>query len=188
MAQPILAHTLPTGQTITLEQGDLTEARVDAIVNAANAHLAHGGGLAGAIVRRGGRAIQDESDAWVARHGPAGHSRPALTGAGTLPARAIIHAVGPVWRGGQQGEPEALRAAYATALELADAEGFESVAFASISTGIFGYPVQPAAAIAVEAVLDFCAVLSASTVRDIRFVILDAPTVAVFRAEFEAVF
>ena len=188
MAQPILARTLPTGQTISLEQGDLTEARVDAIVNAANAHLAHGGGLAGAIVRRGGRVIQQESDAWLARHGPAGHSRPALTGAGTLPARAIIHAVGPVWRGGHQGEPEALRAAYSTTLELADAEGFGSVAFASISTGIFGYPVQPAAAIAVEAVLDFCAAYPGSAVRDIRFVIIDAPTLAVFRAALESLF
>ncbi len=187
MAQPRLARTLPTGQTLTLEQGDLTAAQVDAIVNAANAHLAHGGGLAGAIVRRGGRVIQDESDAWVARNGPAGHSRPALTGAGTLPARAIIHAVGPVWRGGQQGEPEALRAAYTTALELADAEGFRSIAFASISTGIFGFPVRLAAPLAVRAVLDFCVARPASAVRDIRFVILDAPTVAVFQAEFEAV-
>jgi putative ATPase len=187
MAQPLLARTLPTGQTISLEQGDLTETQVDAIVNAANVHLAHGGGLAGAIVRRGGRVIQDESDAWVARNGPAGHSRPALTGAGALPARAVIHAVGPVWRGGQQGEAEALRAAYAAALELAEAEGFRSVAFASISTGIFGYPVRPAAAIAVRAVFDFCAAQPASTLRDIRFIILDAPTVAVFRAELEAV-
>jgi len=181
----LLTHTLPTGQTLALEHGDLTEVPVDAIVNAANSRLAHGGGLAGAIVRRGGRVIQDESDAWVARHGPAGHSRPALTGAGALPARAIIHAVGPVWRGGKEGEPEALRAAYVTALELAAAEGFRSVAFASISTGIFGFPVRPAAAIAVGAVLDFCAAEPASAVRDIRFVILDAPTAAVFQAEFE---
>src|SRR5690349_17761204 len=112
MAERIAAYTLPNGTVIALERGDLTEATVDAIVNAANAHLQHGGGVAGAIVRRGGRVIQDESDAWVRANGNAGHARPALTGAGSLPAKAVIHAVGPVWRGGGQGEPEALRAAY----------------------------------------------------------------------------
>lgn len=185
MGTPLVTHTLPPGQTLVLEQGDLTEARVDAVVNAANAHLAHCGGLAGAIVRRGGRAIQDESDEWVRANGPAGHDRPALTGAGALPARAVIHAVGPVWHGGGQGEPEALRSAYASALALAEAQGFASVAFPSISTGIFGYPVAPAAAIAVQAVLDFCVLHPSSTLRDIRFVIIDAPTVGVFREEFE---
>jgi putative ATPase len=182
---PLLSHRLPSGQTLSLEQGDLTQARVDAIVNAANEQLAHGGGLAGAIVRRGGAVIQHESDAWVRAHGPAGHDRPALTGAGALPAKAIIHAVGPVWRGGAHGEPEALRAAYASALALAEAQGFTSVAFASISTGIFGYPVEPAAAIALQAVLDFCAAHPGAAPRDIRFILLDAPTVAVFQREFQ---
>jgi putative ATPase len=184
VAQRLLSRTLPTGQTLALDQGDLTEAAVDAIVNAANAHLAHGGGLAAAIVRRGGSVIQHESDAWVAAHGPAAHDRPALTGAGRLPARAIIHAVGPVWRGGSQGEPAALRAAYTSALKLAEAQSFQSIAFASLSTGIFGYPVAPAAAIAVQSVLDFCALHPDSTLRELRFVIIDAPTVTVFQAEF----
>jgi len=181
---PLLSHRLPSGHTLSLEQGDLTEARVDAIVNAANEHLAHGGGLAGAIVRRGGAVIQQESDAWVRAHGPAGHDRPALTGAGALAAKAILHAVGPVWRGGTHREPEALRTAYTSALALADAERFTSLAFPSISTGIFGYPVEPAAAIALRAVLDFCAANPNSALRDIRFVLLDAPTVAVFQREF----
>jgi O-acetyl-ADP-ribose deacetylase (regulator of RNase III) len=182
---PILSHVFPSGHTLSLEQDDLTEARVDAIVNAANEHLAHGGGLAGAIVRRGGAVIQQESDAWVRAHGPAGHDRPALTGAGALPAKAVIHAVGPVWRGGGHGEPGALRAAYASALALAQAQGFTSLAFPSISTGIFGYPVEPAAAIALQAAGDFCAAHPASLPRDIRFVLLDAPTVAVFQREFQ---
>jgi O-acetyl-ADP-ribose deacetylase (regulator of RNase III) len=180
MAERILEYTLPSGQVLALEQGDLTEAKVDAIVNAANSHLAHGGGLAGAIVRRGGRGIQDESDAWVHEHGPAGHTRPALTGAGHLPARAVIHAVGPVWQGGQHGEPENLRAAYASALALAGQQGFASVAFPSISTGIFGFPVEQAAPIAVQAVVDFCSAHAASSVREIRFTLIDAPTVAAF--------
>jgi putative ATPase len=185
MATPIASHTLPTGQRLSLERGDLTEAAVDAIVNAANSQLQHGGGVAGAIARRGGPAIQAESDAWVAAHGPAGHTRPALTGAGGLPARAVIHAVGPVWRGGQAGEPENLRAAYLSALELAEAQGFGSVAFPSISTGIYGYPVEQGARIALQAVLDFCAARPAAPPRDIRFVLIDAATVAVFQHEFQ---
>jgi putative ATPase len=188
MATPIASHTLPTGQRLSLERGDLTEAAVDAIVNAANSQLQHGGGVAGAIARRGGPAIQAESDAWVAANGPAGHTRPALTGAGDLPAKAVIHAVGPVWRGGQAGEPQNLRAAYQSALALAHQHGFASIAFPSISTGIFGYPVEAGARIALQAVLDFCVSQPASPVREIRFVLIDAATVAVFQREFEARF
>lgn len=187
MADRLAAYPLPSGVVLALEHGDLTEAAVDAIVNAANAQLQHGGGVAGAIVQRGGRVIQTESDAWVASHGPAGHDRPALTGAGALPARAVIHAVGPIWRGGAQGEPEQLRAAYTSALTLAAAQRFASVAFPSISTGIFGYPVAQGAAIAVQAVRDFCAAHPKSSLRHIRFVIIDIDTVAVFhRALSEA--
>ncbi len=184
MVERVRAHRLPSGQTIALEHGDLTEARVEAIVNAANSSLSHGGGVARAIVRRGGRAIQQESDAWVSRHGLAGHDRPALTGAGTLPARAVIHAVGPVWRGGQQDEPAQLRAAYTSALELAHAQGFASVAFPSISTGIFGFPVAQGAQIALRAALDFLAAHPDSPVREVRFVLIDAPTLRVFETEF----
>ena len=181
----ILEHTLPTGQVLALEHGDLTAAPVDAIVNAANSSLSHGGGVAGAIVRRGGHAIQDESDAWVRQNGPAGHDRPALTSGGALPARAVIHAVGPIWRGGDQGEPEALRAAYTSALELAQAQGFASIAFPSISTGIFGFPVAQGAAIALQAALDFCAAYPSAPPREIRFVLIDQATLDVFSAEFE---
>jgi O-acetyl-ADP-ribose deacetylase (regulator of RNase III) len=176
--------TLPSGQVVALYHGDLTEEKVDAIVNAANARLAHGGGVAGAIVRRGGREIQAESDAWVRAHGPAGHAKPALTKAGRLPCKFVIHAVGPV--GGAPNADENLRAAYASALELAHAQGFASVAFPSISTGIFGFPVERAAPIAFQAALDFCAAVGRdSPLREIRFTIIDAPTVAVFQREFE---
>jgi putative ATPase len=176
---------LPTGQVLALDHGDLTAAPVDAIVNAANSSLSHGGGVAAAIVRRGGRIIQDESDAWVRQHGPAGHHRPALTSGGALPARAVIHAVGPVWSGGHQGEPQALRDAYTSALELAQAQGFAAIAFPSISTGIFGFPVSQGAAIALQAALDFCGAHPATPPREIRFVLIDQPTLDVFRAEFE---
>jgi O-acetyl-ADP-ribose deacetylase (regulator of RNase III) len=184
-AARVREHRLPSGQTLILEQGDLTEAQVDAIVNAANSQLAHGGGVAGAIVRRGGQAIQQESDEWVRQHGPAAHDRPALTGAGALPARAVIHAVGPIWRGGASGEAANLRAAYTSALELAGAQGFVSVAFPSISTGIFGFPVAQGAAIAVQAALDYCAAQPASSVREIRFVLIDAATLRHFQDVFE---
>jgi len=185
MASLICDHTLPSGQTVSVYHGDLTGARVDAIVNAANAHLAHGGGVAGAIVRRGGSEIQRESDAWVRQHGPAGHDRPALTGAGKLPCRFVIHAVGPVWQDGARSEDANLRAAYASSLELAHAQGFRSIAFPSISTGIFGFPVERAAPIALGAALDFCAAHPDSPLREIRFTLIDAPTVEVFRREFD---
>ena len=185
MSSLISQLTLPSGQIVSLYHGDLTEARVDAIVNAANTHLAHGGGVAGAIVRRGGHEIQRESDEWVRQHGPARHDRPALTGAGQLPCKFVIHAVGPVWQGGARNEDANLRAAYVSSLELAHAQGFRSLAFPSISTGIFGFPVERAALIAVQAALDFCAAVGPdSPVREIRFTLIDAPTVEVFRREF----
>ncbi len=174
---------LPTGQTLTLHHGDLTEERVDAIVNAANEWLSHGGGLAGALVRKGGQVIQAESEAWVQTHGRAGHDQPALTGAGQLSCRFIIHAVGPVWGSGD--EDHKLRVAYTAALDLAHTRGFTSIAFPSISTGIFGFPVERAAPIAAQAVVDFCAAHPASPLRDIRFTLIDTPTVNVFKREFE---
>jgi O-acetyl-ADP-ribose deacetylase len=183
MSDLVLQHTFPSGQILALYHGDLTEESVDAVVNAANEHLAHGGGLAGALVRRGGAIIQQESLAWVKQHGLAEHAKPALTGAGKLPCRAIIHAVGPVWGSGD--EDRKLQTAYSAALELAEAEGFVTVAFPSISTGIFGFPVERGAHIAVRAALDFCTGHPASPVCEVRFVLIDTPTVQVFRREFE---
>lgn len=183
MATLVAQLILPSGQILALHHGDLTEERVDAIVNAANERLAHGGGLAAAIVRRGGRVIQAESDAWVREHGPASHARPALTGAGQLPCRFVIHAVGPVWGSGD--EDARLRTAYTAALEMADAHGLTSIAFPSISTGLFGFPVARAAPIAVQAGLDFCAARPSTPVREIRFTLIDAPTVEAFRRVFE---
>jgi O-acetyl-ADP-ribose deacetylase (regulator of RNase III) len=179
---------LAKNQTLSLYHGDLTEEKVDAIVNAANERLAHGGGLAGAMVRKGGRDIQRESDEWVRVNGRAGHDRPVLTGPGLLPCRAIIHAVGPVWGSGE--EDAKLRTAYTAALRLAHAQGFTSIAFPSLSTGLFGFPVERAAPIAVQAVVDFCsahpcAAHPDSPLRDLRFTLIDAPTVQIFQREFE---
>lgn len=166
--------TLPAGQRLELVQGDLTEEAVDAIVNAANAHLRHGGGVAGAIVRRGGRQIQTESDAWVREHGPVSHAQPAITGAGSLPCRYIIHAVGPVW--GDGDEDAKLDQAVRGSLQVADQTGLASIAFPAISTGIFGFPRRRAARVILQAIRGYfleTAGSSPSTLRQIRLVLYD---------------
>ncbi len=95
-------HILSTGQSLQIVQGDITTEEVDAIVNAANEYLQHGGGVAWAIVKRGGDVIQDESDKWIKQHGPVSHAHPAWTSGGALPAKYIIHAVGPIWGDGDE--------------------------------------------------------------------------------------
>jgi len=116
---------------------------VDAIVNAANSRLQHGGGVAAAIVSRGGRIIQQESNDWVKQHGPATHTHPAITSAGNLPCQHIIHAVGPVW--GEGHEIQKLQQAITASLQIANDLKCLSVAFPVISTGIFGFPTKLAA-------------------------------------------
>ncbi len=169
---------LPSEVTIQLVQGDLTDERVDAIVNAANAHLQHGGGVASAISRRGGSQIQAESDAWVRLHGPVSHARPAHTGAGKLPCRYVIHAVGPVWGEGQ--EDKKLHDAVHGTLELADQLTLASVAFPAISTGIFGFPKERAAQIILETIRSYFVWQAASKVRLVRIVLIDSATLAAF--------
>jgi O-acetyl-ADP-ribose deacetylase (regulator of RNase III) len=171
-------YAAPSGQRIRLVKGDLTEERVDAIVNAANSHLSHGGGVAGAIVRKGGDVIQKESNA--IGHVPVGQV--ALTGAGALPARHVIHAVGP--RMGEGDEDAKLRNAARNSLALAHERGFQSVALPAISSGIFGFPKDRCAQILIQAALDFCAEHPDSPLREIRFTLIDDPTVEVFEAEF----
>jgi O-acetyl-ADP-ribose deacetylase (regulator of RNase III) len=178
MSEVVAEREFPGGRRVRVCHGDLTEEVVDAIVNAANEQLQHGGGVAGAIVRRGGAEIQKESDAWVLSHGPASHARPAVTGAGRLPARVVIHAVGPVW--GSGNDDDKLRTAYTAALETASLAGYHSVAFPSISTGIFGFPVDRAAPIALAAVEQFWRDHPTTSVTDVHFTLIDRPTVDVF--------
>lgn len=136
--------------TIRVVQGDLTALEVDAIVNAANEHLRHGGGVAAAVVRAGGPAIQEESDRWVGEHGPLRPGVAAVTGAGAMPARFVVHVAGPRFRSGQDNEG-LLRRAVRAALDAAAAAGCRTVALPAISAGIFGYPLAEAAgAIAAE--------------------------------------
>jgi O-acetyl-ADP-ribose deacetylase (regulator of RNase III) len=132
----------------TFVVGDLTAQEVDAIVNAANEALAPGGGVCGAIRRAGGDEIFDE----CARLGGCATGDAKATGAGRLPVRHVIHAVGPVWSGGGAGEPELLASACRRSLEVAEQLGCRTIAFPALSTGIYGYPPERAAPVAVAAV------------------------------------
>jgi O-acetyl-ADP-ribose deacetylase (regulator of RNase III) len=184
MSQVIHQTQLPGGQTIQLAQGDLTTEALDAIVNAANRYLQHGGGVAGAIVRRGSPQIQAESDAWVQTHGPVSHAEPAYTCAGSLPCRYVIHAVGPVWGEGQ--EDTKLSAAINGALQRVDELGLASLALPAISTGIFGFPKQRAAHLIFAAIRDYFPQHPDSSLQLVRVTILDQPALEVFSAAWEA--
>ncbi len=139
------------GRTLALTEGDITRIPADAIVNAANSHLGGGGGVDGAIHSAGGPAIMVDLERRYGRVGvrscPAGSA--VVSAGGNLPARWVIHAVGPVWHGGSAGESDVLASAYATSLRLADELGARHVTFPAISTGVYGYPTDLAAAIAV---------------------------------------
>jgi len=137
---------------LTLVRGDITEQRVDAIVNAANRALAGGGGVDGAIHRAGGSAIMAACDRIRAAQGGCPTGSAVVTTAGRLPAKAVIHTVGPVWRGGDGGEAELLASRYRECLRLAREGAFRSLAFPSISTGVYGYPVAGAAAVAIATI------------------------------------
>ncbi len=181
-------HALASGRVIRLVHGDITEEHVDAIVNAANSHLQHGGGVAAAIVRKGGAVIQRESEAWVRQHGPVPTGRAAITSAGALPCRAVIHAVGPIWRGGQEGEEEQLRSAALSSFALASDRGFTSLALPAISAGIFGFPAARCAEILLTAARDFLREHPESSLREIRFVLFDPSTLDAFLHAFHRVF
>jgi O-acetyl-ADP-ribose deacetylase (regulator of RNase III) len=139
---------------LELVQGDIIEMDTDVIVNAANERLAHGGGVAGVISRRGGPTIQRESDAWVRQHGQVATGSAAITSGGNLKARYVIHAVGPVY-GSTTRPAELLASAVRAALQMADDHALESIALPAISTGIFGYPMEEAAQVMLQAALEY---------------------------------
>ena len=154
------------GTVLELVQGDITRQDVDAIVNAANSGLRGGGGVDGAIHRAGGPAIMAE----CRRIGGCPTGQAVITTGGDLPARQVIHAVGPRWRGGGAGEAELLASAYRRSLEAAVENGLRSVAFPSISTGAYGYPVGQAATVALAAVREFLEA-NAAKLALVRFVL-----------------
>jgi O-acetyl-ADP-ribose deacetylase (regulator of RNase III) len=177
MNKIIREHAYQSGAKLQIAQGDLTQESVDAIVNAANAYLKHGGGVAAAIVHRGGATIQAESDAWVRQHGPVSHAEPAYTRAGSLPCRYVIHAVGPVW--GEGDEDAKLAAAVTGSLRLAARLGLASIAFPAISTGIFGFPKERAAQVMLTAMRAYLEG-SPDPVKLIRLTLYDQPTLDAF--------
>ncbi len=140
---------------LQLLKGDITAIAVDAIVNAANSQLAGGGGVDGAIHRAGGSEIMAELDEIRSRIGHCPTGSAVVTGAGRLPAKYVFHAVGPVYRGGQQGEAAALQSCYNTCLQLAVEHDVKTISFPSISTGVYGYPIDEGAEIAVRTVADW---------------------------------
>ena len=163
------------GMHVEAVQGDITVESVDAIVNAANEQLAPGGGVCGAIHAAGGPQVAAECRR--IGHCPTGSA--VATTAGELPARFVIHAVGPVWGGGDRGEPDLLASAYRSALDEAARIGARSVAFPAISTGIYGYPLEPATAVAVETVRHW----KGEGVELVRFVCFDRRTLDAYEAE-----
>jgi O-acetyl-ADP-ribose deacetylase (regulator of RNase III) len=160
---------------IQLQIGDITEQKVDAIVNAANPTLLGGGGVDGAIHRAGGPSILEECRGL----GGCAPGDAKATGGGRLPARHVIHAVGPVWRGGDDGEHELLASVHRRAIELAAELGCRTVAFPAISTGAYGYPLERAAPVAIDATRE--ALAAHPEVEQARFVFRDEPTLAHYR-------
>lgn len=164
---------------IRLQQGNIVQQQVDAIVNAANSSLLGGGGVDGAIHRAGGSEILEECRKIRAAQGGCRPGEAVITGAGKLNARHVVHTVGPVWQGGQANEPETLANAYRRSLEVAAEAGDRTVAFPSISTGAYGYPVDKAAAVATKAVADYCR-SNPGTFTEVRFVLFDEGTMKAF--------
>ncbi len=161
---------------LELVKGDITTETVDAIVNAANAGLAGGGGVDGAIHRAGGPTIMAE----CRRIGGCQTGDAVATTAGDLAARYVIHAVGPVWRNGQSGEPELLASAYRRAVEVAGALGCRSIAAPAISTGVYGFPVARAAPVAIAAA--WAAGGRAPAIECVRFVLFSDDDLETFSA------
>ena len=159
---------------LTVVQGDITTQEVDAIVNAANSSLMGGGGVDGAIRRAGGPAISEECNEIRSRQGDCPTGQAVITTGGSLPAKHVIHTVGPVWRGGKSDEPETLASCYRESLSLALNYHIETIAFPSISTGIFGYPTEKASVTALNTIKSFLE--GHEGVVEVRFVLFDDDT------------
>ncbi len=169
----------PTGRKMVLMEGDITRVPVDAIVNAANASLAGGGGVDGAIHRAGGPEIMGELDAIRARIGRCATGSAVATGAGRLPARYVFHAVGPVYGDGRSGEAELLASCYRTCLAMAEERGAATVSFPAISTGVYGYPLEEAARIGLSVVKNHLE-LAETKVQQVVFVLFGTPAYRIY--------
>jgi len=183
----LLRLTISGRSIITLKQGDITREQVDAIVNAANSSLFGGGGVDGAIHRAGGPEILNECiklrDTKYQQGLPTGQA--VATTSGDLPAGYVIHTVGPVWQGGDKGEPELLASCYRECMRVADDLGLSSIAFPAISTGVYGYPKDAAAKIAITTVVG--ELRAETSVREVRFVVFDSATYDIYETKLKKV-
>ncbi len=177
------------GYTVVLEGGkrivfegpaDITKISVDAVVNAANSTLLGGGGVDGAIHRAGGASILAECERIVAKIGRLPAGKAVMTTGGRLPAKYVIHTVGPVWSGGKRGEAKTLASAYRESVRVADENSVTTMAFPSISTGAYRYPVDEAAKVAIQSVAE--ALQKTSFVKEVRFALFDSSTLDVYIA------
>ena len=167
-------------------QGDITKQDTDAIVNAANSSLMGGGGVDGAIHRAGGPAILEECKRIVARQGRLPTGKAVITARGNLKAKHVIHTVGPIWHGGSKGELELLASAYQESLKLAAENNLNSIAFPSISTGAYGYPVDQASEVALEAVITFVS-QGTTSLKQVVFVLFDSQTFGAYSSSLKEI-
>lgn len=173
-------------KTIRAEEGDITRVKADAIVNAANSRLAGGGGVDGAIHRAAGPGLMAELDAIRQKTGGCEPGHAVVTKAGKLDAQYIFHAVGPVYRGGHEGEAETLASCYRECLMLAAERGLKTIAFPAISTGIYGYPMDEAARIAVREIRGFLE--RESSIEEVRMVLFGKESLRTFQDALSAAF
>nr|WKN37706.1 O-acetyl-ADP-ribose deacetylase [Tunicatimonas sp. TK19036] len=166
---------------ISLQRGDITEIQVDAVVNAANSSLMGGGGVDGAIHRKGGPAILEECRKIRDKQGKCPTGEAVITTAGNLPATYVIHTVGPVWNGGHKDEADKLSNCYRNSLKLAEEHNVKRIAFPNISTGIYGYPKDKAAEIAVNEVQHY----QSDTLEEVVFVCFDEENYRLYEQQLE---
>lgn len=171
---------------LAIIQGDITKQATDAIVNAANPGLMGGGGVDGAIHRAGGPAILEECKQIVAKQGRLPTGKAVITTGGNLKAKYVIHTVGPIWRGGSKGEAALLESAYRESLKLAAEQKLTSVAFPSISTGVYGYPVSEAARVAIRTVASFLRG-PVTPLKEVVFVLFDPVTYQAYSSALEEI-
>jgi len=164
-------------------QGDITEQVTEAIVNAANKSLMGGGGVDGAIHHAGGPTILEECKQIVAKQGQLPTGKAVITSGGNLKAKYVIHTVGPIWQGGNQGEPESLASAYSESLDTAEINGITSISFPSISTGAYGYPMAEAAEIAVKTITDYLE--KSKIIKDVVIVLFDFKAYSIYTTVLE---
>ncbi|MCS7223208.1 MAG: macro domain-containing protein [Armatimonadetes bacterium] len=182
----ILREKTINGRQLQIVQGDITKEETDAIVNAANSHLAHGGGVAAAIARAAGEALIRESENWVRQHGPVPTGQVAVTTGGNLKAKWVIHAVGPVWAEYAPEEADRLlSAALENSLSAAEERKVSSLSLPAISAGIFGFPKERCAQVLLTTTKAYWEKKPSSSVKVVRFVLFDEATVRAFLSVFD---